>query len=346
MPLSANNIFTLLHQTPTRFRMKVSAPLTSSVQRWLQEKIVEVSTSARCQWYPLTRTFVVYHDSACQADLLKALADLGVSQLKKDYLEAQPPVPETAYETLRRALVNRMIYKLCLPQPIRRLWTAYRGFLYLVEGLRHLYRKRLTVEVLDAAAISVSILRGEWDAASSIQFLRSLSDRLEANTLQSSHHQLKESLALSIDRVWLVEGDQRRQVRAESIDIGDRVIITKGNLIPFDGQVVEGEGAVNEASLSGESFPIHKEKGQDLWADTVLEEGELIMEVSHIQAETAIAKLVDLITQSESLKSSDQKRLERTANRLVAFNFIGLGLTYLLTRNINKALSFLLVDFS
>lgn len=346
MTLINTSIFKILHQTPTRLRMKLSAPLTPSIQNFLKEQLSEMSPTITYQWFPSTRSFVVNHDQGSQHELLESLSQISSEQLKHAYDNPIEPEAETAYETIRTAVIHRIIYKLCVPKPLRHLWTCYRGLHYIKDAWHDLRQRRLTVEVLDASAISVSILRGDFAAASSIQFLLSLSDRLEANTLRSSHHNLKESLALSIDKVWLIEDGAPRQVKAASIQPGDEIIVTKGSMIPFDGIVTKGQGAVNEASLTGESFPIHRHENHHVSANTVLEEGELTIRVTQVQSESAIAKLVKLITESEQLKSSDQKMLERTANRLVKFNFIGLGLTYLLTRNINKALSFLLVDFS
>lgn len=339
-------LWTVLHQTPGRMRIKFSVPLTASVQAYIQDQVQVIDPAIGFQWYPLTQTLVVHYRPESHEDLVKALESLDLDPLREAYLQPVDPEPETAYETIRQAFVHRWMYKVLLPQPIRHLWTFWKGIQYIREAFHHLIARKLTVEVLDAAAMGVSILRGEMAAASSIDFLLTLSSRLEANTLQSSYHNLKESLALSIDRVWKLQEGQPVEVKAASIQEGDQILVSKGSLIPFDGVICHGEGAVNEASITGESFPLHKHQADSVFANTVLEEGELTLKVTQLQSETAIAKLVNLIMESEKLQAPQQKKLERTANNLVKYNFLGIALTYLLTRNINRALTFLLVDFS
>lgn len=341
-----NSMVNILHRTPRRLRLRLDIPLTASVRAHIERELREQLHINRLQWYSTTRTLVVYFKPHQTEALLLYFKQLDKDAIREAYQAEVEEPPQTAYETIRRAVVNRLFYKTLVPQPLRYLNMLYAGAKYLTKAYQDLRQGALTVEVLDATAITVSLLRGEFETASSIHFLLTLSDQLEANTLRASYHHLKDSLALSIDRVWKQEADEFVEVAADTVKAGDIIQVYKGHLLPFDGLIQKGNGAINEASLTGEAFPVHKHVGDEVYANTVLEEGELHIQVTRVQSETAIAKLVDLITQSESLKSSDEKLLEVTANRLVKFNFLGLGLTYALTRNIEKALSFLLVDFS
>lgn len=344
--MTISEMFRILHQTPTRLRLKVSAPLTPSVQQWLEERLKSEDRHVRLQAYTSTQTLVIHHPQDTGPNVIQLLASLTLDQFQEASRETVDVRPASAYEIIRRAFVNRVLYKLVVPQPIRHFITLYNGLAYLKNGFKQLSRRQLGVEVLDAAAIWSSILRGQLKAASSIHFLLSLSERLEENTVKTSHQNLRESLALSMDRVWRVEGEEHKQVKVSAVQVGDCIAVNQGNLIPFDGEVVSGTVAINEASLTGEAFPVHKGPGASIYANTVVEEGDLIFKVTRVQSETAIAKLVDLITGSENLKAPEQKKLENLANRLVKFNFLGLALTYMLTGNLNKALSFLWVDFS
>lgn len=336
----------IVHYTPGRIRLRFDLPLTASVRNYIEVYLREELKICEMTWYSTTRTLVLRYAKEDQKRLLSLLKNLSKADLRQAYQEPVEEPPKSAYETIRRSVVNRFFYQLLCPKPIRQIMIIYRTGQYIAQAIDHLSQKKLTVEVLDAAALTASVLRGQLDAASSIHFLLKLSDDLEENTLRGSYHNLKSSLALSIDRVWKWEDGEAKEVMASQVDVGDVLVINKGNLLPFDGRVHSGHGAVNEASLTGESFPVHKRIGDEVYANTVLQEGELLIEITRKQSETAIARLVDLITESDAVKSSDEKMLEVTANRLVKYNFLGLFLTYLLTRNIDKALSFLLVDFS
>lgn len=247
-------------------------------------------------------------------------------------------------------LVNKVILriggKLFVPYPVRAVYNVLKSFKYIWAGLKSLSERKLEVSVLDAMAIGVSVLRGDIDTASSVMFLLGIGEILEEWTHKKSVGDLARSMSLNIRKVWLVSGGQEVLVNAEIIKPGDQIVVRMGTVIPFDGIVTAGEGMVNQSSMTGEALPVHKERDGYVYAGTVLEEGELTFEVKQVSGSTRFEKIVTMIEESEKLKSSLESKAERLADQLVPYTLAGTGLTWLLTRNVTKALSVLMVDFS
>lgn len=247
-------------------------------------------------------------------------------------------------------LVNKIVLRVCskifLPYPVRAAYTAVRSVKYLVRGVQCLLQRKLEVSVLDATAIGVSVLRGNMETASSVMFLLGIGEILEEWTHKKSVGDLARSMALNINKVWLYRDGQEVLVQATDIVPDDQVVVHMGNVIPFDGSVVSGEGIVNQASLTGESMPVRKEQDGYVYAGTVVEEGELIIKVKEVSGSTRFEKIVTMIEESEKLKSGAESRAEHLADKLVPYTLAGTGLTWLLTRNVTKAISVLMVDFS
>ena len=247
-------------------------------------------------------------------------------------------------------LVNKIVLRVCskifLPYPVRAAYTAVRSVKYLVRGVQCLLQRKLEVSVLDATAIGVSVLRGNMETASSVMFLLGIGEILEEWTHKKSVGDLARSMALNINKVWLYRDGQEVLVQATDIVPDDQVVVHMGNVIPFDGSVVSGEGMVNQASLTGESIPVRKEQDGYVYAGTVVEEGELIIKVKEVSGSTRFEKIVTMIEESEKLKSGAESRAEHLADKLVPYTLAGTGLTWLLTRNVTKAISVLMVDFS
>lgn len=242
---------------------------------------------------------------------------------------------------------RRLLGKWFLPMPIRNAITLYRAIKYIWNGLDSLTSFRVDVALLDGAAVTGALLQGQYDPASSMMFLLSISDELEHYTVQKAKSTLKDSLALNIDTVWLVDDDgEEKQVPAMDIDKGDRIKVRMGDVVPVDGKVVDGEGMVNEASMTGEPLAVHKTNGKTVHAGTVMEEGNIVVEVYSMNKETRLNKIIDLIENSEDLKAETQGKAERLADSIVPYSFLATALTYLITRNASKALSVLMVDFS
>ena len=236
--------------------------------------------------------------------------------------------------------------KIFFPLPIRTFLTTLKSVKYIWEGVRTLAKCRIEVPVLDATAIGVSILRGDFSTASSVMFLLGFGEILEDWTHKKSVDDLARSMSLNVSKVWLVTDDTEVQVGTDTIKPGDRVRIHMGTVIPFDGIVTDGEATVNEASLTGESMPVAKHTESYVYAGTVLEEGELTIRVKETSGSTKFEKIVTMIEETEKLKSAVESKAEHLADSLVPYTLAGTALTYALTRNVTKALSILMVDFS
>ena len=236
--------------------------------------------------------------------------------------------------------------KLFLPMPVRAVITSVKSVKYIWHGIRCLMHGKIEVPVLDATAISVSVFRRDYATAGSVMFLLGIGEIIEEWTHKKSVGDLARSMSLNVNKVWLKRDEQEILVRSSDIEPGDHVVIRMGNVIPFDGEVVTGEGMVNQASLTGESLPVRRSVGQSVFAGTVLEEGEIEVLVKAVSGSTRFEKIVTMIEDSEKLKSSVEGKAEHLADRLVPYTLLGTGAVWLLTRNITKTLSVLMVDFS
>ena len=304
---------------------------------------------------------------AIQAKVFERTADATVTYvgdrtdiicaLKRFHYE-QAGVPEVFLENSGRELnreykeklIQKVLMRVCscmfLPYPIRAFCTSIRSVRYIYAGIRTLLKGKLEVEVLDATAIGVSVCRGNLKTAGSIMFLLGIGELLEEWTHKKSVGDLARSMSLQVEKVWLKREGQEVLVPAQDIAVGDEVVVHMGNVIPFDGTVTAGEAMINQASFTGESQPVKKDPGGYVYAGTVLEEGELTIQVKETGNSTRYEKIVAMIEESEKLKSALESKAEHLADRLVPYTFLGTGLTWLLTRNATKALTVLMVDFS
>ena len=267
-------------------------------------------------------------------------------------------VPNGLLETSGRAmnaeyqekLVDKILFhygrKFLLPYPISAAYTTIMSAKYIWKGIKTLMERKLEVPVLDATAIGVSILRSDFDTAGSVMFLLGIGEILEEWTHKKSVDDLAKSMSLNIDKVWKFEEDHEILVPSNEIDANDIVHVQMGNMIPFDGVIVDGEAMVNQASLTGESTPVRKIPDGYVYAGTVIEEGDLKVCVKEVNGSSKFDKIVTMIEESEKLKSSLESKAEHLADRLVPYTLAGTALTYLFTRNVTKALSVLMVDFS
>ena len=236
--------------------------------------------------------------------------------------------------------------KLFLPMPIRTVITGVKSVKYIYQGIHTLLQRKIEVPVLDATAIVVSMFRGDISTAGSVMFLLGIGEILEEWTHKKSVDDLARSMSLNISRVWLCNDGQEMLVPTTKIQTGDLVRVHMGNMVPFDGTVAEGEAMVNQASLTGESEPVRKYIESTVYAGTVVEEGELTIRVKETNGSSKFDKIVTMIEESEKLKSGLESKAEHLADRLVPYTLLGTGITYLLTRNMTKAISVLMVDFS
>ena len=341
--------FVIKHEIKGRLRVhilqsRMSFAQADTLQYYLdgQKNIV----SAKIQERTLDVT-VVYTGSREEA--LKTLEDFTYqgTEVPENYLANSGREMNREYKD---QLINKVVMhygiKLFLPMDIRSVITTVKSFKYLWHGVKTLAKGKIEVPVLDATAIGVSVLRGDYNTAGSVMFLLGIGEILEEWTHKKSVGDLARSMSLNIDKVWVVSDGQEILVPSTSIKSGDLVRIHMGNVIPFDGTVTDGEGMVNQASLTGESVPVRKIPGGTVYAGTVVEEGELTICVKENGGSSKYEKIMTMIEESEKLKSSLEGKAEHLADKLVPYTFLGTGLVWLFTRNVTKALSVLMVDFS
>ena len=268
--------------------------------------------------------------------------------------EIEALVPEETGREMNRYYQDKLVWhiagrylrKLFLPVPLRMAWTIGTSIPFLYKGLKSLASGKVEVALLDAVAIGASLLRGDFATASSVMFLLNIGETLEEWTRKKSVGDLARSMSLDIDKVWLKNGDTEVLVGINEVKLGDHYIVRNSDIIPLDGKVVSGMMTVNQASMTGEPEAVVKEAGKLVYAGTVVNEGECVVEVTKTVGTGKYDQIVHMIEESEKLKSSTEAKAYKLADSLVPYSFIGFIVTYLLTRNVTKAMSFLMVDFS
>ncbi|MBR0435443.1 MAG: heavy metal translocating P-type ATPase [Lachnospiraceae bacterium] len=250
------------------------------------------------------------------------------------------------YDRIVTSVILHYVKKLVIPVDIRKIFTVARAFKYVIRGLKTLKNKRLQVELLDSVAISAAVLTKDYKTASEVMFLLNIGDELEEWTHKRSVDDLARRMSLNVDKVFLVTDLGEVLVESKDIKRGDTVVVRMGNMIPFDGEVLSGEAMVNQSSMTGESAAVHKGVGTTVFAGTVIEEGEITIRVLNAEGCGRFDKIVKMIEESEKLKSSLESRAERLADKLVPYTFAASLLTYGISRDINKAIAVLMVDYS
>ena len=305
-----------------------------------------------------TVTSVKVYEKTCDAVIEFKGDKAQIINELKHFTYSQVVVPEDVLNSSGREmnsyyqdkLVNKVFLraasKLFLPISVRNVVTTVKSVKYIGSGVKTLLKGKMEVPVLDATAIGVSILRNDFNTAGSVMFLLDLGEIMEEWTHKKSVDDLAKKMSLNVSKVWLNVDGKEVLTDVSKIETGDCVTVHMGNVIPLDGVIKEGEGMVNQASLTGEAIPVAKKPGGYVYAGTVLEEGELLIEVKENSGTTKYEKIVAMIEETEKLKSTVESRAEHLADRLVPYTLAGTGLVYLLTRNVTKALSVLMVDFS
>ena len=303
-------------------------------------------------------TFVKVYDRTADA-VIEYVGDREqIIELLRHFHYESANVPQTVIKTSGRELNNsyqeKLIgsvvwhysKKLLLPWPIRTALTVGRSIKYIGIGLKCLLQRKIEVPVLDATAITVSLVTKDFSTASSIMFLLGIGELLEEWTHKKSVDDLARSMSLNVSKVWLrTPENQEILVESSKIVKGDKVVVHMGNVIPFDGEVLDGDAMVNQASLTGESVPVQRTVGNTVFAGTVVEEGEITIRVKEVEGNNRFDQIVTMIEESEKLKSELEGKAEHYADKLVPWTLGATGLTYLLTRNVTKAMSILMVDF-
>ena len=310
--------------------------------------LVNLENVTKAKVYERTQDAVIYYEKD-RREIIKALQKFGYDRVTvpEGLTEHSGRQMNAEYqEKLLMKVVMRFGGKFLIPAPVRAVWTGVRSLKYLQQGIASLKKGRLEVAALDATAIGVSILRRDMNTASSIMFLLGIGELLEEWTHKKSVGDLARDMSLNVGKVWLLREEQEILVPAKQIEPEDLVVVRIGNVIPFDGVVSCGEAMVNQASMTGEAGPVKKTAESYVYAGTVVEEGELIICVKAVSKATRFEKIVTMIEESEKLKSNLESHAEHLADQLVPYTLAGTILTWLLTRNVTKALAVLMVDFS
>ena len=340
---------TILHESPGRLRVHLQCPAMTLHQADVLEYYLRaVDGVSEVRVYDRTRDAVILYTSG-RGGVIAALASFSFPKA-----EALALVPEHTPRALNRefedklavTVMRRCISKLFLPVPVTTALAVIRSVRYIKEGLKALWHGRLSVAVLDATAVTVSLLRGDFSTAGSVMFMLRLGEILEDWTHKKSVADLAGAMSLNVDKVWLRVNDTEVLVPVSDVQEGDCVVVRTGSMIPLDGKVVSGEAMVNQSSMTGESMPVPKRPGSPVYAGTVAEEGECVICVEKRSGGGRYDRIVRMIEESEKLKSTAEDKAARLADRLVPYTLGGTALTYLLTRSITKTLAVLMVDFS
>ena len=340
---------TILHESPGRLRVHLQCPAMTLHQADVLEYYLRaVDGVSDVKVYDRTRDAVILYTSG-RGGVIAALASFSFPKA-----EGLALVPEHTPRALNRefedklavTVMRRCVSKLFLPVPVTTALAVIRSIRYIKEGLKALWHGRLSVAVLDATAVTVSLLRGDFSTAGSVMFMLRLGEILEDWTHKKSVADLAGAMSLNVDKVWLRVNDTEVLVPVSDVQEGDCVVVRTGSMIPLDGKVVSGEAMVNQSSMTGESMPVPKRPGSPVYAGTVAEEGECVICVEKRSGGGRYDRIVRMIEESEKLKSTAEDKAARLADRLVPYTLGGTALTYLLTRNITKTLAVLMVDFS
>ena len=341
--------FIIKHEIPGRIRVHMVQPkMTFEEADILLYYLVNLENVTKAKVYERTQDAVIYYEKD-RREIIKALQKFGYDRgtVPEGLTEHSGRQMNAEYqEKLLMKVVMRFGGKFLIPAPVRAVWTGVRSLKYLQQGIVSLKKGRLEVAALDATAIGVSILRRDMNTASSIMFLLGIGELLEEWTHKKSVGDLARDMSLNVGKVWLLREEQEILVPAKQIEPEDLVVVRMGNVIPFDGVVSGGEAMVNQASMTGEAVPVKKTAESYVYAGTVVEEGELIICVKAVSRATRFEKIVTMIEESEKLKSNLESHAEHLADQLVPYTLAGTILTWLLTRNVTKALAVLMVDFS
>ncbi|MBQ1888263.1 MAG: heavy metal translocating P-type ATPase [Firmicutes bacterium] len=343
--------YTILHESAGRLRVRLGL----SHMSLREADIVEYALKAGCpakdvKVYDRTCDAVITFDEKdCRDRILKALEDLSIRDDAAISLvpeETGRALSRQYEEKLAAKIIGTVLRRLFFPAVFRTFWCCCKSVRFLGRGLGCLFRRRLQVPVLDAAAIGAAMLTGDFSTASSVMFLLDVGEILEEWTYKKSVGDLARSMSLKVSSAWMREGGEERLVPVSGIREGDLVVLRTSDIIPLDGTVEEGDVSVNQSAMTGESVPVVRTHGGYVYAGTVVEEGECLIRVARASGNGRYDQIVKMIEASEKLKSETETRAFGLADRLVPWSFAGAVITFILTRNIQRALSFLMVDFS
>ena len=340
---------TILHESRGRLRVHVcNVRMTLHRADVLEAYLNHHDAVSKAKVYERTGDVVVYYTGS-RKDAVTALSTYRFDDPELDALVTSADsrrINQEYQEKMYNLLAGRVLRNLFLPAPLNAAYTVFRSIEFLWKGVCCLWRRKLEVEVLDALSIGVSILRGDFATAGSVMFLLNVGSLLEEWTRKKSLDDLARSMALNVDKVWVRAQGTEVLMPLTKVHPGDEIVVRSGNMIPLDGMVLEGEAMVNQAALTGESMPVRKTTGATVYAGTVVEEGECVLVAKAEGGANRYDKIVAMIEESEKLKSGTENRALQLADRLVPWCLAGTVATYAFTRNVTRAISILMVDFS
>lgn len=342
--------YSIAHDMPGRIRIRCGQYAFSLKESYgidyMLNKSGYVKNAKACH---ITGSILIHYEEKFRDKILNL-----ISELKKDQL----PVVNDAYRDnskeidlkftnqIMNMISSRYLIKLLIPMEIHKILLLFKSAKFIGKGLKSLLNMKINVEVLDAASIGAAMIQKEYSTASSIMFLLNISELLEEYTRKKAKNVLSKSLAINIDNIWLANDPLETLIPVSKLQVGDKIRVNTGQLIPVDGVIHSGIAMVNQSSMTGESLAVEKKDDDTVYAGTVVEEGSITIEVKKLSHESRVSKIIELIDQSENLKANIQGKAEKLADNIVPFSLFGSMITYLVTRNVTKALAILLVDYS
>lgn len=340
--------FQIVYDKPGRIRFRCGAyAFDKELETAVQKQLLESAAVKKAEAHAENGGILVYYEAGARQKVIRTVAALDTRLLA-------PLGPDTCSERidsdfktdLVKLVAKRYLQNALLPAPIANAVILFKGIRYVWRAVKTLLEGHLNVDVLDGASVSACLLQRNFKTAGTIMFMLSISALLEDYTRAKTKAALTDSLAVKTDKVWLVQDGTEVLIPMAELQVGDVICVRTGSVIPVDGTVTSGEANINEASMTGEPLSVRKAKGSTVFAGTVVDEGSIHVQVRALSGNTKIQKIIELIDNSENLKAGVQSRAENLADRIVPFSFLGFGLTLLLTRNITKAVSILMVDYS
>lgn len=350
--------FRIVHDMPGRMRIRygryafddaTAIGLSHAFKRW--EMVYKVEVNA------ITGSVLFFYEQEKRDFLIQEIHGFSIATFQcEPYMEAiqeqqkyalmKKEIVQQSFQKFRKVAIRRFVMRLLLPLPFRRMYLIIQAMKYFKKGIHSLQQGRVDVPVLDATSIGVSMLSGDFKTTKNIMFLLAISSLLEEYTKKNTTLQLKESLSLRMDKVWILEGEEEIEIPAYHLKKGDIVIIQTGSMIPIDGEITKGTALINESSFTGEPLSKAVGAGNSVFAGTVVEEGKIFVCVRNLQSESRISRIVDMIETNESVKASIQSKADHLADAIVPYSFLGFLVVLVVTRTIRKATSVLLVDYS
>lgn len=341
--------FQITYDKPKRIRFKCGS---FAFDKSLENSIYELFTSQDfvtfVDVHHQNGGILVQYKDGFRKDVINMVAKLNPKKLEiVQTTEYQVKEIDNNFKNdLGKLVINRILLKAFLPTPLVHIKTIFNSLKYISKGLKSLAKCKLNVDVLDGASISACLIQKNYKTARTIMFLLSISGLLEDYTRARTRAVLTDSLAIKTEKVWLVTGQTDVLIPTSELKVGDCIRVRTGSVIPVDGEIVDGEASIDEKSMTGEPLAVIKSTHATVFAGTVIEEGSIVIKVRELSSNTKISKIIELIDNSENLKASVQSKAETLADSIVPFSFLAFGLTWLITRNVTKAVSILMVDYS